>query len=44
MGDWKNWFSVADNERFQRAVSARLKNSALHFRYELDEEVESTWL
>ena len=43
VGDWKNWFSVADNERFQRTVSAKLRHSALAFRYDL-EPAESTWL
>ncbi|XP_070206434.1 sulfotransferase 1C2-like [Littorina saxatilis] len=38
VGDWKNYFSVPDNNRFERMIKTKLKNSSLVFRYELEGE------
>lgn len=35
VGDWKNYFTVAMSEEFDRKYNERMKNSKLKFRYEL---------
>lgn len=35
VGDWKNWFSVAQNEAFDAYYSVQMKDSNLKFTYEL---------
>ncbi|OWF54906.1 sulfotransferase 1C2-like [Mizuhopecten yessoensis] len=35
VGDWKNWFTVAQNERFDELLDRELKGSALKFTYEI---------
>ena len=34
-GDWKNWFSVAQNERFDEIYNARMKDSKTKVTFEL---------
>ncbi|XP_060068288.1 sulfotransferase 1B1-like [Ylistrum balloti] len=34
VGDWKNWFTVAQNEAFDRLIETNMKDSKLKFRYE----------
>lgn len=35
VGDWKNWFTVSQNERFDALYSDEMKESNLRFTYEL---------
>lgn len=35
VGDWKNWFTVAENEKMDRWLQDHMKNTDLKFRYEL---------
>ncbi|KAL3871417.1 hypothetical protein ACJMK2_039416 [Sinanodonta woodiana] len=35
VGDWKNWFTVAQNEEFDRIYAERMANSKLKFRFTL---------
>lgn len=35
VGDWKNWFTVAENERMDRWLEKHLTNTDLKFRYDL---------
>lgn len=35
VGDWKNWFTVADNERMDEWIATHMKDTNLKFRYEL---------
>lgn len=34
VGDWKNWFTVAQNERFEEEVAPKLREMGLEFDYE----------
>ncbi|XP_033751449.1 sulfotransferase family cytosolic 1B member 1-like [Pecten maximus] len=34
-GDWKNWFTVAQNEMFELMLESQLKDTGLKFTYEL---------
>ncbi|XP_046542811.1 sulfotransferase 1A1-like isoform X2 [Haliotis rubra] len=33
IGDWKNWFTVAENERFDQIWNAKMKDSGFEFTY-----------
>ncbi|XP_046569010.1 sulfotransferase 1B1-like [Haliotis rubra] len=33
IGDWKNWFTVAENERFDQIWNAKMKDSGFKFTY-----------
>ena len=35
VGDWKNWFTVAQNERFNTWLENNLVNTDLNFKYSL---------
>ena len=35
VGDWKNYFTTEQNERFQKEVLEKLRGSGLEFDYEL---------
>ncbi|KAK3601961.1 hypothetical protein CHS0354_030680 [Potamilus streckersoni] len=35
VGDWKNWFTVAQNEEFDRIYAEKMSNSKLKFRFSL---------
>ncbi|XP_033753349.1 sulfotransferase 1C2A-like [Pecten maximus] len=35
VGDWKNWFTVAQNEQFDDYLDRELKGSTLEFKYEI---------
>ncbi|KAL3871379.1 hypothetical protein ACJMK2_039384 [Sinanodonta woodiana] len=35
VGDWKNWFTVAQNEEFDKIYAERMSNSKLNFRFSL---------
>ncbi|XP_069131918.1 sulfotransferase 1B1-like isoform X2 [Argopecten irradians] len=35
VGDWKNWFTVAQNERFNELIEKELKGTTLNYKYEI---------
>ena len=35
VGDWKNWFTVAQNEEFDQLYFDKMKDSKLNFRFEI---------
>ena len=35
MGDWKNYFTSEQNERFEKEVLAKLKGTGLEFDFEM---------
>ena len=36
VGDWKNWFTVAQNEEFDRIMAEKMKNISHRFQYVLE--------
>ena len=36
VGDWKNWFTVAQNEEFDRIMAEKMKNISHKFQYVLE--------
>lgn len=34
VGDWKNWFTVSDNEKFDKFLIEKMSNSKWTFKYQ----------